>query len=656
MTEAPDESARRFNRALALQQAGNLSAAADLYRSILARNTDHVDALHHLGLVEHQLGRHALAGELIQRVVRLSPGFAEAHLNLGNAHAATGRLDLALDCYRNAAQLKPDLADAHCNLGLALKLRGEFDAAVVALRRALDLRVAFPEARVNLGATFLAQGRIAEAAEAFQTALELAPRHAGALAGLGNAMQEQGRLQAAVLQYRNAIEADQRYLPARLSLGNALLESGEPQLAVDVLREAVQRAPADAAARSNLLLAMQYLPAVSGVEMLEEARAWERACLPALKPERPRPRARPSGTPLHVGFVSGDLRAHPVGWFLREVLAHFDRRRFALYCYANQVQHDSVTTQIRAQVRHWHDVYALDDAHTARRIEADGIDVLVDLAGHTAGNRLGVFGLRPATVQVSWLGYFSTTGLSTMDWVVMDEVHAPPGSDAMFTEQIARIRPARLCYSAPAYAPEVTPAPCLVNGYVTFGSFNNTAKINHDVLETWADLLAHVPGSRLLLKWKTLNEVALRARIRSVFAAAGVAPGRIAFAGATPHDQMLAEYADVDIALDPFPFTGATTSCEALWMGVPVLTLSGAQPVSRQTAALLIAMGLDELCTNSPADYVTAGQCLARDPQRIAELRMLMRERFKAAGLCDAAAFGKALGDLFARMHAGVSI
>jgi predicted O-linked N-acetylglucosamine transferase (SPINDLY family) len=288
-------------------------------------------------------------------------------------------------------------------------------------------------------------------------------------------------------------------------------------------------------------------------------------------------------------------------------------------------------------------VEGLDDAALARRVEQDRIDVLVDLSGHTGRSRLAAFARRPAPVQISWLGYFATTGLTAIDFVLLDPHHAPPGAQAQFTERIVRLPHNRFCYAAPAFAPPVAPSPCSATGVITFGSFNNTAKLNAPVLDAWARILEQVPGSRLVLKWRTFADAAYRERVRAVFAQRRVDPARLELRPMSGHRELLHEYADIDIALDPFPFSGGQTSCEALWMGVPVVTLPQERVVSRQTYSFLANIGLTELAAADPQDYVRIAASLAADPARLGSLRACLRPRMAASPLCDAPGFVRAL-------------
>ena len=339
--------------------------------------------------------------------------------------------------------------------------------------------------------------------------------------------------------------------------------------------------------------------------------------------------------------MSADFGRHPVGYFLAPLLARHDRDRLAVVCYSGVMQEDDLTQRFRSQASGWRKIAGMSEAALAEQVRADGIDILIDLAGHTAGNRLRAFARRPAPVQATWLGYWFTTGLAAIDYALMDETTVPPGEERHFVETVIRL-PSRFCYAPPAHAPEVGPPPLLARGAPTFGSFNNLAKLTPEVAALWARVLHAVPGARLVLKWATLADPGRRRRIEEMFGSHAIAPERLDLRPRSEHAAMLAEYADIDVALDPFPFTGGLTSCEALWMGVPVVTLPGERPVSRQTLGFLDLVGLSDMLAARDADsYVAIAAGLVADPERLAALRAGLRARMAASRLCDGPAFAR---------------
>ena len=551
--------------------------------------------------------------DLVKRV----PASPEAQYNFANALAAGGKLDEAIAAYREAVRLKPDFAEAWSNLGIPLYHLNRFEEALAAQDSALSLRRDDPGAHGNRGNALFALGRLEAAARAYKTSLVLAPSQAEAMTSLGNLWKEQGRHDRALTVYRWARRA----------------------------------APWHAAAGSNLILGLHYAEDVSPDQILAEARDYAaRFEPPAAAPLFAAP-ADPFRR-LRIGYVSGDLRRHPVGYFLSPVLANHDRAGFEIVCYSANPIVDDMTRQLHGSSDHWRSLAGLSDEAAARQIAGDRIDILIDLSGHTAFNRLPVFARRPAPVQASWLGFWGTTGLSAIETILSDDIAIAVGEDRFYSETVIRLPRGRFCYAPPDYAPE----PVMASEPVTFGSFNNFSKVGPAVRRLWAEILRDVPESRLVLKWSTLADPALRATLTAEFAEAGIDPSRLDLRGPSGHRDMLAEYGDIHVALDPFPFGGGLTSCEALWMGVPVVTMPGANPASRQTAGFLRAIGHPDWVAGSPQDYRRIAGALAADRATLAGLRESLRPAMAASPLCDGPGFTRALEQAYrALWHKAVS-
>ena len=466
------------------------------------------------------------------------------------------------------------------------------------------------ESLLGIGALLLNFGFLGHAAACFERARTLAPNDLRALVNLANLARDAGQ----------HAECRRRYA----ALQNAL--------------------PNNAVIRRGALVSQEYDPSASDAQRLTDARAWGDWAQARAGGARPRPaRSSLQGRALRVGYVSADVCQHTVGLFVKDVLMAHDPSRVTVFCYSAGAVQDWVTQAIGAvcTLRH---VAALDDVALAELIRQDRIDVLVDLSGHTAGSRLTVFAHRPAPVQVSWLGYFASTGLSCMDAVLLDEWHAPAGTQAQFVEPVLCLPGGRFCYQPVPWAPaQVAPPPCLRTGHLTLGCFNNTGKFNDGVFDLWARVLAALPQAQLVLKWRTLADEGLCQSLRAAFAQRGIAPQRLTLRPASFHADVLQEYADIDIALDPFPFTGGLTSCEALWMGVPVVTWPQSRVVSRQTWAFLSAIGLPELAATDADDYVRIVVALAHDRQRLSDLRHSLRARMQASPLMDVRGFTRQL-------------
>lgn len=460
---------------------------------------------------------------------------------------------------------------------------------------------------------------------------------------LANTALAQHRLCEAELLYRQIIAQAPRIPEVQNNLGTVLKEQGRLLEAGAAFQRAVALRPDYTSAHSNWLFTLQYAPGQTLPGLRAAHEDWARQQLQGITPADPAAFARKGDGPIVVGLVSPDFYAHPVGVFLLPWLERHDRGRFQLIAYADSERDDPIARRIRAAVDGWRPIAGQDDEAVAKQIAADQVDILIDLAGHTAGNRLKLFARRAAPIQVSWLGYSATTGVPAMDAVLMDAYTAPPGVEAGFTEQLIRLDGLRFCYTPPEYAPAVSLAPILQKGYVTFGSFNNLAKVTPEVIEILAAILKAVPNARLLLKWKSLSDAETRDRLVTAFVHLDIDAARIECRGWSSHPQMLAEYGEIDIALDPFPFSGGLTSCDALYMAVPVLTLPGELPISRQTGSFLDALGLNEWIALSREDYIDKAVHLASRADLLESLRQSLREKMLASRLCDGEAYTRAI-------------
>ncbi len=518
----------------------------------------------------------------------------------------------ALSALQRATELLPHDADAFNNLGVVLTDLGQFNEAVISCRRALELK----------------------------------PDDARAYNNLGNALHYLGQLNDAVVSYRRALELKPDYAKAHNNLGNVLQDLGRLNDAADSYRRALELKPDYIVAKSNLLFILNYTASHTPASYLEQARQFGRivaeqvgvrfsAWQCAAHPER-----------LRVGLVSGDLRKHSVGHFLEGLLARIDPARIELIAYPTHHREDELTARIRPYFSAWKPLSGLSDAAAARLIHADGVHVLIDLAGHTEHNRLPVFAWKPAPVQVTWLGLPTTTGVAEMDYVLGDP-HAIPAEYAnQFSEAVWRLPESYLCLTVPGHAVEVVPPPALSAGAVTFGSFNNLTKMTDAVVAVWARILKAVPGSRLLLKTKQLSELSVCAQTRQRFAACGIAPERLLLGGrVVSDDDHLAAYNKVDIALDTFPYPGVTTSVEALWMGVPVLSLQGDRFLSCTAASIAHNAGLPDWSAADEDDYVAKAVAFASDLERLAALRAGLRQQVLASPLFDAPRFARHFED-----------
>lgn len=476
--------------------------------------------------------------------------------------------------------------------------------------------------------------------------LERSSNDCAALLDIGVLFADYGFLADARFCYERVLALNSEDFRARVNLANIARDAGAHTEARCRYAELLQRLPDHPVIHRNALTGLEYDPEALDVERMAHAKSWGEWAVSRAGGSRPRPAFRPlAGRPLHIGYVSADLCQHTVGLFVKDVLKSHDRQRVTVFAYSAGLIKDWVSDEIGAACQ-FRSISSMDDPALADLIRRDKIDVLVDLSGHTAGSRLTAFAYRPAPVMVSWLGYFATTGLPYMDAVLLDEWHAPPGTETQFLEHIIRLPGGRFCYQPVPWAPtEVSQLPFNRNGHITFGCFNNTAKLNDEVFDVWAKVLAAVPNSRIVLKWRTFNDEVFRRKVCGAFVRRGIAAERMELRGPCFHVDLLKEYADIDIALDPFPFNGGLTSCEALWMGGAVVTWPQGRVVSRQTFAFLSAIGLLECAAKDADDYVRIAVALANDPERLATLRRTMRDRMCASPLMDVAGFTRQLED-----------
>lgn len=575
----------------------------------------------------------------LQRRLAVVPDDRQARAHYARLLFERGDLDNAVEQLRQLLQLAPDDSSVHCNLGYLSSRQGNIDDALRHLRCAIELQPDFAEAYCNLGLTLNQACDHAGAEQALRRALDLDPGSAQAWTNLGLALYSQGRLGEAELAVRKAVSLAPMQPDMYSNLGLVLQESLLTEEALQAYATAQRLQPGHHASLSNYQMMLQYLPAVASRRLRDAAAGAVFALVPGACRDTPAGDDRR----IRVGLVSADLCSHPIGFFLPLPLRHIDRRRFRLIAYSLGARNDAVTERLKGLVDDWHDLGGCSDRTLLQQVAADAIDVLIDLSGHTAGNRLRLFASRAAPVQLSWLGYFASTGVPQMDGVLLAREQIAEGGQAYFTEPLLPLQANQFCYLAPDYAPPVAEPPALRNGFVTFGSFNNSAKLNDGVIRCWADLLAQVPNSRLLLKWKGLADPVVSRRLHARFALWGISAERVELRDRSDHATMLGEYADIDIALDPFPFSGALTSCEALWMGVPVVTLSQQRPVSRQTRAILCAMGREAWVARTQLQYRHIAAALAADVSSLQRHRAALRDELQRSSETQAALLADSL-------------
>ncbi len=620
----------------ALRDQGMPDEAEAHYRQAVALKPAYAEAYSNWGMALHRQGKLEESAVRYQQALTLQPAFAEAHNNLGNALRDQGKLKEAAVHYRQAVALRPSFAEAFFNLGNLLKEEGDFEEACASYRQAAALKPAYAEAYSRWGAVLHQQGRLGEAIVRYQQAIAVRPDCAEAHYNLGNALRDAYKLQEAEAGYRRALAIKPDCVEAYTNLARLLHVQGKLQDAETCYRRALAIKPDSVAAHSSLLLAMSYGPDCDPAALAAELRSWnERHARPLMPQARrhandPDPERR-----LRVGYVSADFRRHPVSFFLEPLFAAHDRAKVEVFCYSNTRVPDAVTQRFQASADVWRDIVDLADEAVAARILADGIDVLVDLSGHTMGNRLLVLARKPAPVQVAFGGTAMTTGLTAMDYRLTDRFLSPPDGSEWSSEELVRLPAFVGIYRPPAEAPEVTPLPARRNEHVTFACFNRLVKVTPNAVKRWSEILRRVRKARLILKDGMLKDPGQRARYLGLFEENGISTERIELLPRTPLADYLATYGRVDIALDPFPYNGCTTTCDALWMGVPVITLAGAMANGRMGVSLLSNLGLTRLIAANAEEYVRIAVELAADRGELAALRAGLRPLMAASSLCD---------------------
>ena len=659
-------------------QRGDWTAAVASFREAARRRPREAAVHFNLGKALTAAGEPLEARRALTRALELRSGSAETWNEMGLAAQASGDAGEGEGAFRRAVALQPDYFEAWNNLGLLLLGRGNEAAAaeaVPALEKAVLHSRGQADVMVNMAMALKACGRVGEAGAIYARVLEIDAGNARALCNFGNLLIETDRLEEAGARYAAALGIDAASADARLGIANVALrqnrlddaerglravleavpDSLEAQASLGIvlqrthrleeaetfLRRAIAVQPGHAAASSALLFLLDHKPGISSAELRDEHARWGREVAGRFAPVNPVfPNAPDPERVLRVGYVSADFRHHAVSFFLEPLLANHDRSRVEVHCYYNDWPEDEVTARLRGYAAGFERIAGLPEERAAELVRRDRIDVLIDLSGHTRGNRLLLFARRPAPVQATWLGYPNTTGLAAIDYRISDAFADPPGmTEANYTERLLRLPHILCCFQPAGVWPGVSPLPALAAGFVTFGSLNSPAKIGPEVVRTWAQVLRGLPASRLTLL--RADDPATRERLERAFRAEGVDPGRVRFLPHLDPAPFRAQLAQMDLVLDAFPLVGGTTTCEALWMGLPVVTLAGDAYLKRVGASWLANIGRPEWIASGTDEYVARALGLASDPAALAAIRAGLRDAMRASPLCDAAGFAR---------------
>jgi predicted O-linked N-acetylglucosamine transferase (SPINDLY family) len=629
-----------LNLAIGHHHAGRHAEAEGIYRQLCAAHPDNTDLIHLLGVLLADTGRWVEGKALMEKAVLLNPSVPHYHTNLGTQLIEAHQYDAAIERFGYALRLKPDCPVTYYNLGRALMATHRWNEAVEAYQQARRFRPDFPQGELDLGVALHCAGRRPEAITHYQERLRRFPEDVAVMNNLGNFLKESGELDKAVEAYQQAGKLFPDNMVFQNNLGLAYKSQGQLGKAIEVLSANADRHPRWASIRSNLILTMLYDAGSDKAAIERQQHLWNRHHSDAIRSRR-RLHTNPRSLDrrLKIGYVSVDLRDHVAGRALLPTLARHDHQNFEIVCYCLN-PHDTLTPAYMACADLWRDVGHLSEEQLADAIRADGVDILVDLSLHTSENRLLTFAYKPAPIQISWIGYPGSSGTDAIDYRLTDQFLEPPeGEPCTSAEKPFLLPHCWQGYEAPAGYPDVNALPASANGYVTFGSFNNFCKITPEVLGCWASIMMAVPGSHLRL----LNDPGThRARTLELMSQNGIAPERIHFfdyESPSPNirqGELLKRYHQVDIALDSFPYNGMTTTMDALWMGVPVISVSGPKSIGRAGLSILSNLGHAEFSTQSVEAYVRKAIETAMNIPRLVEVRRDLRSRMVASPICDA--------------------
>ena len=630
---------------------GHLDGALRAYRSIrVSVAADDASRLLKLGMAFHRRGSIPAAVQCYEAALALQSTLAEAHGCLGAALQAQGQSDAAIRRYEEAIRLKPDYASAHDSLGTTLQEAGQIDRAIVHYRLAISLMPHFAMAHRNLGTALQARDEFDLAMSCYERALALDPGDAAVHVNLGTLFRLRGDLDAAQASYHRALASLPDNEVAHSNLGSLLQDRGEHDAAIACLRQALAHKPGHADAQNSLLFVLNYHPDKSASEIFSAYTEYgAHVGLPLRDTWRPHANVADTARRLRVGYVSGDFRVHAVSHFLEPLLANHDKRLFEVFAYAEQLASDATTARYRRYADHWITTVGMSDDALAERARADGIDILVDLAGHTSKNRLRAFARKPTPVSVSWLGFGYTTGLSTIDYLLTDAACAPEGSEALFSEQPWRLATPALAYRPGEGMGAVNALPALERGFVTFGTLTRAVRINHHTVRVWSRILQQVPQSQLVIDSSSFREPSMRESLLAKFAAHGIDAERLRIGFHTPPWDVLR---GIDIGLDCFPHNSGTTLFETLYMGLPYVTLAGRPSVGRLGSSILIGVGHPEWIAHSEDEYVDKCVALASDLAALAALRAGLRDQMRASALMDEVGFARKVEAAYREMFA----
>ena len=615
--------------------------AATVFQKAIMLKADYVEAYYNLAAVLQNLKQLDGALEILSKVFALKPNYAEAFFRAGIILHEMNRTDEALANYDKALSIKSDYSEAHFNRGVALRHLRRSVEALSSYDEAIKIKPEYADAYYSRGNVLKDLRRYDESLASYDSAILIKADHAHAYFVRGVLLQELKRFYEAVMSFKKSLVIKPDYAEAYNFLGYALIELKKIDEGLESYQKAIKVKPDYFIAHSNLLFSLSYAEKIPSSFRLKEAKVFGASATRAATVKFSSWTMGHSKTPLRIGFVSGDFWSHPVGYFLKNVVSSFDPSKLACFAYTNNSYEDAITAGLRKNFSSYKSLVGMSDFDAAESIHADGVQVLVDLSGHTALNRLPVFAYKPAPIQISWLGYWATTGVQEIDYILGDPNVTPVEEEQDFSESIKRLPECYFCFSPPEHDIDIAELPALRNGYVTFGCFNNFSKVNDGVISLWTRVLSSVPQSKLYLKASQLDNPRIVQNAIDLFAAYGISANRLVFEGRTDRMDYLKSYNKVDIMLDPFPYPGGATSVESLWMGVPVLTKKGNWFISHNGETIARNSGQSHWIAQDEGDYIQKAINYSSDLPALARLRAGLRCQILGSPLFDAERFAR---------------
>jgi FkbM family methyltransferase len=632
-------------------QKGEWEKAIKYLKKAIQKGSDEAETYHLLSFGYFQQGYSGPAVDFAKQALERNDKLLDAWLNLGSIYRSEARLTEALDCYKKANQLDPKNAGVAFRIAALYKDQGDLNKALELFNIAIQLDENFIDAYIEKGVILQKHRKLEEAKEAFETVLTKNNHHLGAYVGLAEISKSEGDYEEAIERYKEIAQRFPKVPGVFVNYALTLQEIGRFDESEAAYLKAVKTQPDLVEAFSGYLMGLHYNPENTKERIFEEHLKWDDLFAYKNVEERSKPANLDKNKKLRIGFISGGFRAHPVGWMVTKAIENLPKDQFEVYCYTTNMIVDDLTKRISKNAMVWRSLLGYSDEVSANVLRNDKLDILVELSGHSEDNRLKMVTLNPAPIVVKWVGgLFNTTGLEAVDYLITDHIESPEGDEEFYTEKLVRLPDDYICFLPPDYCPEVGELPAKENGFITFGCFNNPTKVNKEVMKQWAEILKEIPESRLFLKSKQYVSEMYTARLADQFEEWGVDRSRLMFEGESSHDALLNSYNKVDIALDPWPYSGGLTTCEALWMGVPVVTLPGPTFAGRHAATHLINAGLSEYVAESWDEYKEKVIGLASDTEALAKLRSGLREWVGRSPLCNGPGFAAHLSEAFKKM------